>query len=71
MTQPLGNCPGCGADESFEQVHEGVCPDVVGECPEWACAVCGAGVIMGSVFLGVVGAVGDAEIAAEQSVRAA
>jgi hypothetical protein len=91
MTQPLGNCPGCGADESFEQVHEGVCPDVVGECPEWACAVCGAGVIMGGVFTGAVftgsvltgsvltggvftgaaGAVGDAEIAAEQSVRAA
>ena len=68
MTQPLGNCPGCGADEPFEQVHEGVCPDVVGECPEWACAVCGAGVIMGIVF---TGAVGDAEIAAEQSVRAA
>jgi hypothetical protein len=101
MTQPLGNCPGCGADESFEQVHEGVCPDLVGECPEWACAVCGAGVIMGnvftgsvitgsvltgsvftgsvftgsvftgSVFTGAAGAVGDAGIAAEQSVRAA
>jgi len=71
MTQPLGNCPGCGADEPFEQVHEGVCPDVVGECPEWACAVCGAGVIMGSVFLAAVGDLPDAEIAAEQSVRAA
>jgi hypothetical protein len=71
MTQPLGNCPGCGADEPFEQVHEGVCPDVVGECPEWACAVCGAGVIMGSVFLGAVGDLPDVEIAAEQSVRAA
>jgi hypothetical protein len=71
MTQPLGNCPGCGADEPFEQVHEGVCPDVVGECPEWACAICGAGVIMGSVFMGAVGALPDAEIAAEQSARAA
>ena len=70
MTQPLGNCPGCGADESFEQVHGvGVCPDVVGECPEWACAVCGAGVIMGSIFTGAACAVGDAEV--EQSVRAA
>ena len=70
MTQPLGNCPGCGADEPFEQVHEvGVCPDVVGECPEWACAVCGAGVIMGSIFTGAAGAVDDAEV--EQSVRAA
>ena len=71
MTQPLGNCPGCGADEPFEQVHEGVCPDVVGECPEWACAVCGAGVIMGTVFTGAVGVLPDAEVAAEQSVRAA
>jgi hypothetical protein len=70
MTQPLGNCPGCGADEPFEQVHGvGVCPDVVGECPEWACAVCGAGVIMGSIFTGAAGAVDDAEV--EQSVRAA
>ncbi|HEY5395266.1 MAG TPA: hypothetical protein VIL16_07695 [Trebonia sp.] len=71
MTQPLGNCPDCGVDESFEQVHEGVCPDVVGECPEWACAACGAGVIMGTVFTGAVGALPDAEVAAEQSVRAA
>jgi hypothetical protein len=70
MTQPLGNCPGCGADEPFEQVHGvGVCPDVVGECPEWACVGCGAGVIMGSIFMGAAGAVDDAEV--EQSVRAA
>ena len=71
MTQPLGNCPDCGADEPFEQVHEGVCPDVVGECPEWACLACGAGVIMGTVFSGAATALHDAEIAAEQSVRAA
>jgi hypothetical protein len=81
MTQPLGNCPGCGADEPFEQVHEGACPDVAGECPEWACAVCGAGVIMGTVFTGgaSIGTASrgaavdlpDVEIAAEQSVRAA
>jgi hypothetical protein len=72
MTQPLGNCPDCGADESFEQVHGlGDCPDVVGDCPEWACAACGAGVIMGIVFTGAVGALPDAEVAAEQSVRAA
>jgi hypothetical protein len=68
MTQPLGNCPGCGADEPFEQVHEGICPDVAGECPEWACTGCGAGVIMGTV---IIAAIPDAEIAAEQSVRAA
>jgi hypothetical protein len=71
MTQPLGNCPDCGADEPFEQVHEGVCPDVVGECPEWACPACGAGVIMGTVLSGAATAFRDAEIAAEQSVRAA
>jgi hypothetical protein len=66
MTQPLGNCPGCGADEPFEQVHAGECPDVAGECPEWACTGCGAGVIMGTVIT-----IPDGEIAAEQSVRAA
>ena len=69
MTQPLGNCPGCGADEPFEQVHAGECPDVAGECPEWACIACGAGVIMGTVIMGAVGAVRDAEV--EQSARAA
>ena len=68
MTQPLGNCPDCGADEPFEQVHDGVCPDVVGECPEWACAGCGAGVIMATV---IIGSGHDAEVAAELSVRAA
>ena len=68
MTQPLGNCPGCGADEPFEQVHPGECPDVGGECPEWACIACGAGVFMGTV---VIGTIPNAEIAAEQSVRAA
>ncbi len=57
MTQPLGNCPGCGGDEPFEQVHNETCPDaaVPGsggpgtdcQCPEWACTGCGAAVIMG------------------------
>jgi hypothetical protein len=69
MTQPLGNCPDCGADEPFEQVHAGACPDVAGECPEWACVVCGAGVIMGTVITGAVSAARHAEV--EQSVRAA
>jgi hypothetical protein len=54
MTQPLGNCPGCGTDEPFEQVHPGDCPDVDGECPEWACVECGAGVFMGTVLAGPV-----------------
>ena len=73
MTQPLGNCPGCGADEPFEQVHPGECPDVGAECPEWACVACGAGVVMGTVITGRAGrgTVSDAEVSAEQSVRAA
>ncbi len=53
MTQPLGNCPGCGGDEPFEQVHaDGRCPDTGDECPEWACSACGAGVFMGTVIMG-------------------
>jgi hypothetical protein len=59
MTQPLGNCPGCGGEEPFEQVHpggqaDGECPDLPGECAEWACADCGAGVFLGLVFGGPV-----------------
>jgi hypothetical protein len=52
MTQPLGNCPGCGGDEPFEQVHVGNCPDADGS--EWACTACGAAVIMGTVPLGTL-----------------
>jgi hypothetical protein len=78
MTQPLGNCPGCGGDEPFEQVHVGQragdpCPDAE-ECPEWVCLGCGAGVFMGAaVFNGVLA--GSAEqqalVQAGQSARAA
>ena len=79
MTQPLGNCPGCGGDEPFGQVHAGAwCPDADGECPEWACPACGAGVFMGTVITGTpapsadqVTAVGEATVPARQSVRAA
>jgi hypothetical protein len=51
MSLPLGDCPGCGGDQSFEQIHvAGECPDAPGaECPEWACPSCGAAVIMGTV----------------------
>jgi hypothetical protein len=57
MTQPLGGCPGCACDEAFEQVHPGrhsgdQCQDVSGECPEWVCPACGAGVFMGTVITG-------------------
>jgi hypothetical protein len=67
MTQPLGGCPGCGGEESFEQVHPGrhaECPAVSGECPEWVCPACGAGVFMGTGFTGTV-------VTARQSARAA
>ena len=67
MTQPLGNCPGCGADEPFEQIHAGECPDVDGDYPEWACTACGAGVIMGMTS----GFTAAAAAPARQSVRAA
>jgi hypothetical protein len=72
MTQPLGNCPGCGGDEPFEQVHLGQhadeqCPDSGGECPEWACSACGTG-----VFMGIMAGAGEGTVVqARQSVRAA
>jgi hypothetical protein len=49
MSQPVGNCPGCGSDQPFEQIHAGECPDTGDECPEWACVSCGAAVIMGTL----------------------
>ena len=77
MTQPLGNCPGCGGDEPFEQVHLGwpaddQCPDPdpAGECPEWVCSGCGAGVFMGTVIMGLPAGEGTA-VAARHSFRAA
>ncbi len=63
MSQPLGDCPGCGGDEPFEQIHLGDCPDTGGECPEWACPACGAAVIMGTVL--------SADVPACRPVRAA
>jgi len=64
MSEPLGNCPGCGGGKAFEQIHLTGCPDADGgECPEWACTACGAGVIMGTLP--------GAATPAYQSVRAA
>ncbi len=81
MTQPVGNCPGCGGGEPFEQVHAGLhaddhCPDqdgLGGECTEWVCSGCGAGVFMGTVIFGSTAAMGDTAPAttARRSVRAA
>jgi hypothetical protein len=74
MTQPLGNCPGCGGDEPFEQVHANeTCPDTGGECPEWMCSGCGAGVSMCTMITGFTAA-GASEVTgvpARQSIRAA
>ena len=75
MTQPLGSCPECAGDEPFERVHPGMraderCPDADGECPEWVCPVCGAGVFMGTVIIGT-SAAGIVPAPARQSVRAA
>jgi hypothetical protein len=64
MSKPLGNCPGCGGDEPFEQIHPAGCPDSDSGCPEWACTGCGAAVIMGTLP-------GAAAGAAYQPVRAA
>ena len=86
MTQPLENCPGCGADEAFERVHPGGsaagCPDLASgaeACTEWVCSGCGAGVFMGTVITGTSATMAGAFAApagqrsslARQSARAA
>ena len=71
MSQPIGNCPGCGDDQPFEQIHPQQCPDVDGDCPEWACVTCGAAVIMGTVTVGRITVDETADQAARHSVRAA
>ena len=74
MTQPIGNCPGCDGDEPFEQVHaDDQCPDANGECPEWVCSACGAGVFMGTMIIGTPTAGSDevTTVPARSSVRAA
>jgi hypothetical protein len=47
MYQSYRDCPECGQNQPFEQPHETDCPDAPdGQCPEWACAVCGAALIV-------------------------
>jgi hypothetical protein len=44
------HCTGCNEERLFEQFHAepASCPDVPdGDCPEWACAVCGDALIIG------------------------
>jgi hypothetical protein len=50
MTQLSRHCAGCNEEQLFEQFHAepASCPDVPdGDCPEWACTVCGDAVIIG------------------------
>ena len=50
MSQMPWYCPGCAAEQLFEQFHEaaGTCPDSPdGHCPEWACCECGIALIVG------------------------
>jgi hypothetical protein len=70
MSQPIGNCPDCGGDQPFEQIHTGSCPDTGAECPEWACVSCGAAVIMGTVP-GAAPAASTPDAPARATVRAA
>jgi hypothetical protein len=46
------------------------CPDAGGECTEWVCPGCGAGVFMGTVIIGT-SAAGVVLAPARQSLRAA
>jgi hypothetical protein len=69
---PLGNCPGCGGDQPFEQIHPVGCPDADGgECQEWACTECGAGVIAGLIQAAAPTAGAADTGAARQPARAA
>ena len=63
ITELYRDCPECGADRLFEQPHPAGCPDTPdGECPEWACIVCGTALITAIV---------PAPAASRQPVRAA
>jgi hypothetical protein len=50
MTYLSRYCAGCDEDRLFGQFHDepASCPDVLdGDCPEWACSVCGDALIIG------------------------
>jgi hypothetical protein len=45
MIQMIRHCPDCGSDRPFEPYHaeSAGCRDAPDDqCPEWACAMCGA-----------------------------
>ena len=49
MTDEIRDCPDCGLRHEFTQVHAapGRCPDAAdGQCPEWYCTGCGAGMLI-------------------------
>jgi hypothetical protein len=55
MAQIIRHCPDCGWDRPFEQHHDqpGACPDSLdGDCTEWSCTACGAGLLIGVIWLG-------------------
>jgi hypothetical protein len=54
MAQIIRHCPDCGWDRPFEQHHDrpGECPDSPdGDCAEWSCTACGAGLLIGVTWL--------------------
>ncbi len=49
MTDEIRLCPECGFQREFAQLHPaaGQCRDSAdGQCPEWFCVRCGAGVLI-------------------------
>jgi hypothetical protein len=56
MTVELRDCPDCGVQREFAQLHADVgrCPDGAdGPCPEWVCLACGAGLLADIVPIGL------------------
>jgi len=54
MAEMTLDCPDCGQELTFEQVHPepGDCPDAPdGNCPEWLCTSCGTALLIGLVSL--------------------
>lgn len=52
MIETILHCPDCGQDQPFGQYHphDGGCPDSLDAyCPEWVCADCGAGLLIGFI----------------------
>jgi len=50
MIDDFRDCPGCGSEREFVQLHPGPgrCPDSPdGRCPEWCCNACGTALLEG------------------------